>query len=263
MTLQEFSDGFSTLLNSYGSQAQFGEQASGQQIVLDEYEKSSFLTQAQDIVLRSYCDRAYNPQAQGFDDSAQRQTDFSSLIKNAILSPETNSTVGTFDSRGIIYQIPKRSDNSSEVLFIIQEKLLMKKTSDNSIKAEYVIVPISAKEYDRQMSKSFGKPLKKQAWRLFLNKSTGFDVMTELIPRDTLPEGYQYVYKIRYVKRPQPIVLEDMPDGLTIDGVGTASECELNNILHTDILHKAVELAIATHSTPARQEARQEQQNGR
>ena len=46
MTISEFSDGFTTLLNSYNTQAMFGEQASKAEITLDEYEKSVFLTQA-------------------------------------------------------------------------------------------------------------------------------------------------------------------------------------------------------------------------
>jgi len=260
MTNQEFSNEFSTLLNSYGSIGEFGDQASGQEIVLDEYEKSLLLTQAQNIIVRSSSERTLNPQGQGFDDSATRQTDFSSLIKVATLLPVSNSTTGTFDSRGIIYQLPLRTDNSAEVLFIVNEKLQMVRTSGSAVVAEYVIKPISAQEYDRQMSKAFAKPLKKQAWRLFQNKNTGFDAMSELIPRDALPTGHTWTYKLRYVKRPRPIVLEDMPDGLAIDGVSTATECELNPILHVDILHKAVELAIATRGRRSVPQQNQQQQ---
>ena len=83
MTTKEFSDMFTTMLNSYNTQAEFGEQASHREIVLDEYEKSVILTQAQDIVVKSYFDKTLNPQNQGFDDSARRQVDFSSLIKIA------------------------------------------------------------------------------------------------------------------------------------------------------------------------------------
>lgn len=46
MTTEEFSNTFDTLLNSYNSNAVFGEAASKQEIVLDEYEKSVLLTQA-------------------------------------------------------------------------------------------------------------------------------------------------------------------------------------------------------------------------
>ena len=53
MTIQEFSNTFDTLLNSYNTTAQFGEPASKREIVLDEYEKSVLLTQAQDIIVKS------------------------------------------------------------------------------------------------------------------------------------------------------------------------------------------------------------------
>ena len=80
MTNTEMSSMFDTLLNSYATRGLFGETASGS-INLDEYEKSVYLTQAQDIIVKSYFDKTLNPQGQGFDDSARRQVDFSSLIK--------------------------------------------------------------------------------------------------------------------------------------------------------------------------------------
>ena len=251
MTNSEFSNNFSTLLNSYGSQPIFGEQAAPQDIVLDEYEKSVLLSEAQDIIVKSYYDRTLNQQGQGFDDSTRRQIDFSSLIKVATLSPVTQTSSSLrFDDRGIVYQMPKRDDSSNvpdntAVLFILNEKLLLKDNEDKVI-AEYVIKPISYSEYDRIMSKPFTKPLKKQAWRLFQNQATGFDVMSELIPRDAVGAGQSLIYRIRYVKRPRPIVLETLPDGLSIDGVSAETSCELNPSLHMDILNKAVELALTT-----------------
>ena len=53
MTRQEFSDTLTTMLNSYNTQANFGEQASKREIVLHEYEKSVLLTQAQDLTVKS------------------------------------------------------------------------------------------------------------------------------------------------------------------------------------------------------------------
>lgn len=270
MTTEEFSNAFTTLLNSYNTQAGFGEQASHAEISLDEYEKSVLLTQAQDIIVKSYFDRTLNPQGQGFDDTPRRQVDFSSLITVDELDP-VDGTPPVFDDRGILFQMPRKSNttytqttsgntttatytstvtdspahDNTNVLFILNEKLKM--MNGNAKVKEYVIVPITFSEYDRIMTKPYSKPLKKQAWRLFNNQSVGFDVMTELIPRETLPSGnsYTWQYKIRYVRRPAPIILEDLGD-LTIDGVSTVSECELNPILHMDILTKAVELAIAT-----------------
>ena len=267
MTIQEFSNTFDTLLNSYNTQSQFGEQASKREIVLDEYEKSVLLTQAQDIIVKSYFDGTLNQQGQGFDDSTRRQMDFSALIKIAELAPldPSEAQVQIFDDRGIVYPLPRKVvddveiEGTTDVLFILNEKLTQVCTKGQQRveqwRKDFVIVPISYKEYDREMSKPYAQPLKKQAWRLFQNQATGFDINSELIPRfnvkeetseGAVPVSTTFIYKIRYVKRPTPIVLEDLPNNLEIDGVTTESECELNPIIHMDILNKAVELAIAT-----------------
>lgn len=249
MTNEEFSNTFDTLINSYNSEAAFGNAASFRDISLDEYEKSVLLTQAQDIVVKSYFDRTLNSQGQGIDDSSRRQVDFSSLIKVATLSPSTSSTTA-FDDRGILYDMPKDSGASvSNVLFILNEKLLFTPSTGNS--KNFVIVPISYREYDREMSKPYAQPLKKQAWRLFQNSSSDVTLQTELIPRWNYKKEVDeskgsFKYKIRYIKRPRPIILEDLPDGLQIDGVSTTSTCELNPIIHMDILTKAVEIAVST-----------------
>jgi len=244
LTNQEFSDTFTTLLNSYATQAQFGEQASSREIVLDEYEKSVLLTQAQDVIIKTYFDGTLNQQGQGFDDSTRRQVDFSSLIKVATLNP-INDNASRFDPRGIIYQMPHTGSGSSiktKVLFLLNEQMIV--TQGNRIRI-YVVVPISYKEYDREMSKPYAQPLKKQAWRLLQNKDDNFNVYTELIPKFNI-DPQNVTYKIRYVERPTPIILEDLPNGLEIDGVSTESSCILNPILHMDVLNKAVELALAT-----------------
>ena len=297
MTTQEFSNTFDTLLNSYASQAVFGEGASKQEVVLDEYEKSVLLTQAQDLIVKNYFYGTQNPQGQGFDDSIIRQVDFSSLIKTYELE-ETEGTDTVFDDRGIVYQMPPRiikkpsgvtfaegqtidtsgkyekidGDNdhvivigSTDVLYILNEKLIVKDADTHNTTGEYVIVPLNYKEYDRGMSKAYGQPLKKQAWRLFQNQSTEFDVQSELIPDwqtsaglKATPATLEAIYRVRYVKRPDPIVLVNLPDGLTIDGITSESQCTLNPIVHMDILNKAVEIALSTRGRVAAPSRREE-----
>lgn len=346
MTTQEFSNMFDTLLNSYASQAMFGEQASKDTIVLDEYEKSVLLTQAQDLIIKQYFERT--TAGEGFDDSTRRQVDFSSLIKVQIPEVAEDQSY-KYDDRGVVYKL------NDKVLFILNERLTVGGTSTTSFKVapkyitvggaelkttessnvtkvlfvgtdgsgansasfsqgvltfslstigsnvnalglntliastdaditfygkgifdvsklvtgeapdqeyvtyeatayttttnakSYVIVPINYKEYDREMSKAYAQPLKKQAWRLFQNNATGYDIYSEIIPiENSVPAGASVEYKIRYVERPTPIVLTKLPEGLNIDGKSEETQCALNPILHMDILNKAVEIAYST-----------------
>lgn len=254
MTTSEFSNAFDTLLSSYNTRADFGEGASKREIVLDEYEKSVFLTQAQDIVIKSYFDSSTNSQGQGIDDSTRRQVDFSSLITVASPSkleavattaeegessgegtepPTTQPTLMSFDDRGVLYKLP------SNILIMLNEKV-------KSGNRNYVVVPINYAEYDRLMSKAYGQPLKKQCWRLFQNVS-GIDITSEIIPTEGVTVSD---YRIRYIRRPRPIILTNLSlehqESLEIDGISAVTECELNPIVHMDILNKAVELALAS-----------------
>ena len=309
MTNEEFSNSLDTLLNSYNIQAGFGEGNNKQGgIALDEYEKSVLLTQAQDIIVKSYFDKTLNQQGQGFDDSTRRQVDFSSLIKVAKYNKEDTAhnylkhdDDKCYDDRGLLVDLGK----DKKILFILNERL---EVTTGSGKKIYVVVPINYREYDREMSKAYAQPLKKQAWRLFSNAATGYDIQSEIIPiygstsaeiilptyhkkvggnawvdynlqsGDTVKgtvsdlsdvvnpqEGdiyridkvqsvpYSLAYTIRYVQRPDPIVLRTLPDGLSIDNVSKETPCSLNPILHTDILNKAFELAVSTRGGGAAQ----------
>lgn len=290
MTCEEFSNMFDTLLNSYASKATFGDAASASSIQLDEYEKSVLLTQAQDEIVKSYFDARLNVQGQGMDNSERRQADFSSLIITRSFDEYDGSNDGTFDSRGIIYNLkdPEASGSGSGAdamyypLFILNEKLVLLENTNPSGAArwqerkKFVVVPMHYKEYDRLMEKAYSQPLKKQAWRLFNNQTTGFDVFSEVIPIQSVYDEVtetgshkKLVYKVRYVRRPNPIVLVSLPDGLSVDGISEQTECELNPIVHIDILNRAVELAMTTRGGYAdavsrfRQEQAQQAQRAR
>lgn len=249
MTCEEFSDAFDVLLASYKHKAIFGDQSSLADLVLDEYEKSVFLTQAQDKIIKSYFDKTTNSEGIGFDDSPKRQMEFGSLISTTTLSANTGSA---FDDRG---KILKWNDDTSPLLFLNEKVVLNNGRSK-------VVVPLSYSEYNRQMSKSYSEPNKNQAWRLFSGAgSTSSSPTLELILHSNDKSQFKE-YKARYVKRPRPIVLVDLSatsNGLTVNGISTKSECELNPILHEEILQEAVRLALIHNNieTPETKAARE------
>ena len=118
---------------------------------------------------------------------------------------------------------------------------------------EYQVIPITLAEYQRLMSRPSGDPLKRQVWKLMGNSATG-NGSIEIIPhwKDSRTSDNKLI--IRYVKRPYPIIIQDLGvQGLTINGktavygstLSSATEeaCELAKELHPEILQRAVELA--------------------
>lgn len=235
MTNAEFSNEFDVLYNNIMSN-----QAPG----LNEYEKSVFLTKAQDEIVKAY----FNPNKamEGFDGNEKRQIDFSMLTKYAKYTNFNDGGDNTFDSRASYVALP------SDILMIINETLeVTRGTAEDVI---LTVVPISYIEYNRLMSKPFKRPLKHQAWRILHNFTTTTNSGTSVSGnRAELIAGNNdeiTKYSIRYIKRPQAIILTSLEnEGVTLDGgVKTEQKCELDPILHHEILQRAVELAKAAYT---------------
>lgn len=229
MTNPELSNEFDVLYNNITSN-----QAPG----LDEYEKSVFLTKAQDEVVKSYFNPKLNKPTEGYDGNEKRQIDFSMIMRT---TSYTDFEVATFDNR----PNSKRVAIDTDIMMFINEFLdvnregLEKPSIDKPIRL--TVVPINYREYSRLMSKPYKRPLQYQAWRIIDNSNS--KNYAELIagPNDTIIK-----YAIRYIKRPRAIILSDL-EGVTLDGEKKAQPCELDPILHYEILQRAVELAKAAY----------------
>lgn len=238
MTCEEFSNAFDVLLTSYKHKTSFGDQSSLADLVLDEYEKSIFLTQAQDRIVKAYFEKTLNPEGLGFDSSSKRQMDFSNLITTIELTASNASGI-KYAENSILLNWNK---NDFKPLLFLNEKVILQ---DDKVR---VVVPINYTEYDRQLSKAYSEPNKKQAWRLFSGKKNENDniPIIEIVLNSNDVDSFKK-YKVRFVKRPKPIVLIDLyntSNNLSISGVNAKTECELDPIIHHEILQEAVKLAL-------------------
>lgn len=351
MTNLEFSNEFDILYNNITSN-----QAPG----LDEYEKSVFLTNAQDDIIKAYFNPRQNKVQQGFDESHKRQIDFSSLMKTKTLDESLVNS--KFDSRSITYRMP------SDLLLFVNEAC-----QDKNYR--YVVIPISYQEYDRLMLKPYQYPIKRGVWRLIVNSATPdmtskvdvgegkgnlsienfstkrvtftLKVISTSIPTEKDSNGtilsaenigycpsiqetadsvyiecilssslhntsmyynlfiikpnlpwsdtlYKYIgnmqgngnsvfpavspsvigdsvsvtaeactpiieligrvdkdsisYTVRYIRKPRPIILTNLDNELSIQGISKESTCELDESIHYEILQRAVELAKAAYT---------------
>ena len=250
--VQELSNNFDVLYNNITSN-----QAPG----LNEYEKSLFLTKAQKELIKGYFSPKGNPKQEGYDDSPKRQSDFLHLVDTVNLD-KAGSYADAFDPRSIPFYYTKAGQSGdpsdpletdrSKKLLILNENITYTNPTTH-VKKIWTIVPISYEEYDRLMQKPYKYPPKNQVWRLFSGKNGVYHnqrLMVEIIGRFTPEEQNRVVYKVRYLKNPDPIILENLPDGLTIDGENEVSIGSIPEYMYDEVLQRAVELAkIAWTST--------------
>ena len=223
MTTKEFSDSFDTYINSYSTIPSLG----GLDIKLDEYEKSVFLTQAQeDIVIELYSGR--NQYSGSLESTEEMRRYLSGLINTVVLTEQSVGHVGLSD-KSVFYDIPQ------EVWFITYESAILGDDSLGCLNGTTAnVVPVTQDEFYRIM----GNPFRGASETRVLRLDAG-EKLVELVSKYNITG-----YTIRYLSQPSPIILINLPDGLEINSISEITECELNPALHGAILERAVRLAL-------------------
>lgn len=228
MTTAEFSDAFDTLLNSYSAKGLTGEEASSQTVVLDEYEKSLYLTKAQEeVVLSLYTGK--NSNGESFESTEEMRRNLSSLIAEKTLRPIANTQgipIG-MGTHSLFFTLPE------DLWFLTYESVIVRKGKCDC-KSSMQVYPTKQDEYQSIKDNPFRGANERRALRLDLSEGN-----VEIICRYLVSEYY-----IRYIKKLTPIILTTLPDDLSINGEKTETGCKLADSLHQKILEVAVAMAL-------------------
>lgn len=219
MNVQEFSNTFDTLLQPYIAKESFSEQNN---LAFDEYEKSIFLTKAQEqIVLELY---------QELEQSEEVRKYLSNLIKTDNYAPVGEQDETLINNNFKSYKVEINND----ILFMIYEQCTLS-DENNCINNKIVsVVPTIHDDLDKVLKNPFKSPNNRKVIRL------DFDNKIELISKYNISN-----YKVRYLKKPNPIILVALEDNLSINNGDTkVSNGETNPILHERIVQRAVQLAV-------------------
>ena len=256
MDKKEFSDKFDTLLNSYKTSVPYGYEQGNFDFTLNEYEKSIYLTQAQEAFVRGYFTSATDIDAT-FEGSENARKSIEALVYDAVLeSSETLNLRQHIVKGSKFFSLEKDANNVPlDVWFVIYESLVYETSEEDDIKKPnscvydnvdakgwgYTIsIPITHDDFYRTYNNPFRGVTNRRALRL-----TAGEKLYEVVSKYDIDK-----YFIRYVKRPEPIILENLPDGLTINGKDEPNDpvCVLDESLHDIILSNAVQLALQYHS---------------
>jgi hypothetical protein len=211
MILDEFRNEFDILYNNIASNAA---------PPIDDYEKSVFLTQAQDNIVKNLY-RGDPQSGLSFENSEESREYLSDIVVELEFEPKDS---------GPIYDFDKPSD----LLYILRETCIVNTNKCNL--GEIEVKPTTLNDLNRSLNNPFKRPSGNKVIRANIGNTI------RLYSKYPIEK-----YKIVYLQQPRPIVLSDLEEGLSINGVDYMSECELNPAIHRDILNNAVALAKATY----------------
>jgi hypothetical protein len=234
MTGEQFSNQFDTQISAFLSKIPFGEQAEGMSIAFDEYEKSVFLTKAQEeLVISFYTGK--NAYGDSFEKTEEMRRYLADLVVEAELTNITNNSGNPIAIAGSDSNFFSLKEGSPAVWYIVYEAVQLSNAEANGCHASTTleVVPVRHDEYNRLRKNPFRGANGRRALRLDLS-----DGVIEIVCKYDVEKYY-----LRYLRKPTPIVLVD---GIEVSGKDTKSEpaCELHEALHQKILDRAVMLAL-------------------
>lgn len=224
-----FSEGFDTLVSSFSRTAAFGEDSSKADLRFDEFEKSQFLTKAQEeYALSLYTGK--NPYDESFESTEELRRYLAPLIKEAELSPITTTSGKPLgiDSKSKFFTLP------NDLWFITYESVNLGEGKCEGHTSQDVY-PVTQDEYHKIKKNPFRGANFRRALRLDLS-----DNNVEIVSKYEVTKYY-----VRYLRKLKPIILVDLTyENQDIQGVSLPSECELHESLHQRILELAVRMAL-------------------
>lgn len=217
MDIEQFSAEFDTLLNSYST---IPVEGVTDLLAFSEYEKSVFLTKAQDsLVIDLYSGR--NSLELSFESTEEARRYLSELVKEFSYTFSENTTVEVI--------LPE------SIWFITYESCKFSDTSLGCLNNTYALVtPVKADELYKVSRNPFKGYSKNRVLRIDVNNGI------KLLSKFKINE-----YQCYYLSKPTPIILTDIGD-LNISGYSQPMECKLNSNIHNLIVNMAVRLAIAS-----------------
>lgn len=226
-SVEEWIQGFNLMYNNLSS-----DKAPG----LELYEMSRLLTDAEDTVVVAL----YNGSlGESFESTEALTTYLGTLVKQGEGKVASEAGLYHLFDGTTVFELP------NDILFRTLEAC----TIQNSCGKEVLVpvVPVTQDEFWRTVRNPFKKQNDNRVLRLSYatGKETGGEQFAETNYAELISDNTIVDYKVRYLSRPEPIILETLSDGLSIHGKTDMATCKLPEILHQTILAEAVRQAKA------------------
>lgn len=245
MTLQEISDTFDVKMSGLLGAERTGTHT----LLLDEFEKSVFLTEAQEELITSLYN-GRNSANMSFEQTEELRKYLSMMYLEAAVESEkgdiTKGHIDVFDA--LIPEDPAsyrvNMDMTDKWIIVHEKALIMDEDLCNGgTRAD--VMPVTLDELDKISRNPFRGPNKRRVLRYQLS-----DTGTYLMSKYDIK-----AYHITYLRRPEPIILAVFDDGLALRGKTEPSVGSLDESLHRVIVDMAVQKALQTKGLLATSQA--------
>lgn len=222
MNNREFSDEFDELIRIKGITQEY-----------NEYDKSVLLTKAQEnVVMGLYTG---NLLGHSFEEIESLRRYLNAFVAQNTLYP---SEEGNIICKGGKYHLPITYDDN--VWYIVYEECVLSDENNSCINDKVTeVTPVTHDAYSRTVDNPFRGPTQRRVLRLDSGNSN-----IELVSQYPVS-----TYTYRYIRKPLPIILINLPSHLSIEGLQGIQECEAPQELHRLILDQAILLAQTKEST--------------
>lgn len=211
----------------------------------EDFELSSVLSEAQTLYVKKYFDELNNRKSKGFEEIEIRNQGLAALVQDAASCPPSASQVGILvntDVTGKFFDLPL------DHMYTIYEQCTVNK--NDCVKNQPIVgyvVTIAHNEMQRFNLSKYKKPYCKsygmaRIWRSeFSREVSGIDPTIPATAKrhELFTDGtFEIVdYHVRYVKNPEPIVVDRVTDT-------NQRNCELDDSTHRVIIDIATDLMM-------------------
>ena len=202
---------------------------SNQAFPLDAYEISLFFTLAQqELVMALY--KGSPITGASFEGTEEARRYIANLIRN--YEPVEDTTY-----KDLLSPLSKAYDLPDNILVLTHEYANIISNINCFDGKRIKIIPILQDEVSNILDNPFKRPDSNKALRLDLS-STKVEIISK----------YDIKYKIRYLEKPEPIILKDLtPEGVSIDGKTEIAGSQLHSSLDRILITMAVQLAKTSY----------------
>ncbi len=228
MTLNELSDEFDVLVASYRRFADFDRREPQDTVEFNEYEKSVFLTKAQEELVKNYY--LGTLPIGSFEENEALRRSLEGLVTQKEYTNDQIDTEPLLEDpkfNHITFNLP------TNVFYIIYEQVMWE-SDDKCLSGKVAdVFPAKHDEFWRLRRNPFRGPNDNRVLRLDNGSNH-----VELISTNNIGK-----YTIRYVRTPDPIILVNLPNE-TINNKSEVTDVTISEVLHRELLELAVQMAL-------------------